>query len=197
MSPDGKQKEDTMSRVGKKPVPIPKGVKVTANGRVLSFEGPKGKLTLEHHPNATVKVDTGANEVQVGRIDDEKLSRAVHGLTRALVANNLIGVSTGYVKDLEIQGVGYKAELKGKTIVLSLGFANQLTVGIKDGLAVKVEANGTRINIQGSDKQAVGQLAAEIRKLRKPEPYKGKGVRYVGEVVRKKLGKQFAGAGAK
>jgi large subunit ribosomal protein L6 len=197
MSPDGTQKESIMSRVGKKPVPIPKGVKITANGRVLNFEGPKGKLTLEHHPNATVKVDTGASEVVVGRVDDEKISRAVHGLTRALVANNLIGVSTGYVKDLEIQGVGYKAELKGKNIVLSLGFANQLSVAIKDGLAVKVEANGTRINIQGADKQAVGQLAAEIRKLRKPEPYKGKGVRYVGENVRKKLGKQFAGAGAK
>ena len=186
-----------MSRVGKKPVPIPKGVKVSVNGHLISFEGPKGKLSLDHHPNATVSVDAANNQVVVGRIDDEKLSRAVHGLTRALIANNIKGVAEGYVQDLEIQGVGYKAELKGKTIVLSLGFANQLSVNIKDGLAVKVEAQGTRINIQGSDKQAVGQLAAEIRKLRKPEPYKGKGVRYVGEVVRKKLGKQFAGAGAK
>ena len=184
-----------MSRIGKKPVPIPKGVKVAVNGHAISFEGPKGKLSLDHHPNAKVRVD-GENVV-VERIDDEKLSRAVHGLTRALVANNIKGVAEGYVKDLEIQGVGYKAEMKGKTIALSLGFANQLNVPIPDGVAVKIEAQGTRINIQGSDKQVVGQLAAEIRRLRKPEPYKGKGVRYVGEVVKKKLGKQFAGAGAK
>ena len=184
-----------MSRVGKKPVRITKGVKVTVSGRTISFEGPKGKLTLEHHPAATVKVE-GENVV-VGRIDDEKLSRSIHGLTRSLVANNIQGVAVGYAKDLEIQGVGYKAELQGKTVVLSLGFANQLKVSFPDGVAVKIEGQGTRINIQGADKQAVGQVAAEIRKLRKPEPYKGKGVRYVGEVVKKKLGKQFAGAGAK
>lgn len=184
-----------MSRVGKKPVPITKGVKVALNGRTISFEGPKGKLALEHHPAATVKVE--GEMVVVGRIDDEKLSRAVHGLTRALIANNIKGVSEGYVKDLEIQGVGYKAELQGKTIVLSLGFANQLKINIPDSVAVKVESQGTKINLQSVDKQAVGHLAASIRKLRKPEPYKGKGVRYVGEVVKKKLGKQFAGAGAK
>jgi large subunit ribosomal protein L6 len=184
-----------MSRIGKKPVPFPKNVKINVSGRVVSFEGPKGKLKLEHHSAAKVRVD-GENVI-VERIDDEKISRAVHGLTRALIANNIKGVAEGYVKDLEIQGVGYKAELKGKVVVLSLGFANQLQVAIPEGVAVKIEAQGTRINIQGADKQAVGQLAAEIRRLRKPEPYKGKGVRYVGEVVRKKLGKQFAGAGAK
>src|SRR3954469_12773319 len=184
-----------MSRIGKKPIPLPKTVKLAINGRTLSFEGPKGKLTLEHHPAAKVKIADG--NVIVERIDDEKLSRAVHGLTRALIANNIKGVAEGYVKDLEIQGVGYKAEMQGKTVVLSLGFANQLRVAIPDGVAVKIEGQGTRINIAGSDKQAVGQLAAEIRRLRKPEPYKGKGVRYVGEVVKKKLGKQFAGAGAK
>jgi len=184
-----------MSRIGKKPVPFPKNVKIAISGRTLSFEGPKGKLSFEHHPSATVKLDGG--NVVVGRVDDEKLSRAVHGLTRALIANDIKGVAEGYVKDLEIQGVGYKAEMQGKTISLSLGFANQMKVAIPDGLAVKIEAQGTRINIAGADKQAVGQLAAEIRKLRKPEPYKGKGVRYVGEVVKKKLGKQFAGAGAK
>jgi large subunit ribosomal protein L6 len=184
-----------MSRIGKKPVPFPKNVKIAINGRSISFEGPKGKLTLDHHPAAKVKID-GENVI-VERIDDEKLSRAIHGLTRALIANNIKGVSEGYAKDLEIQGVGYKAEMKGKTIVLSLGFANQLEVAIPDGVAVKIEAQGTKINIQGVDKQVVGQLAAEIRTLRKPEPYKGKGVRYVGEVVKKKAGKQFAGAGAK
>src|SRR4051812_12291785 len=184
-----------MSRIGKKPIPLPKTVKLAINGRTISFEGQKGKLTLEHHPAAKVKVADG--NVIVERIDDEKLSRAVHGLTRALIANNIKGVSEGYVKDLEIQGVGYKAELKGSTVLLNLGFANQLKMEVPTGVAVKVEAQGTRISISGADKQAVGQLAAEIRKLRKPEPYKGKGVRYVGEQVKKKLGKQFAGAGAK
>jgi large subunit ribosomal protein L6 len=184
-----------MSRIGKKPVEIAKGVKVAINGTALSFEGPKGKLSLNHHPNAKVRIE--GNTVIVERINDEKLSRAVHGLTRALIANSITGVGTGYVKDLEIQGVGYKAELQGKTIALNLGYANQMKVTVPDGVAVKIEANGTRINIQGADKQVVGQLAAEIRKLRKPEPYKGKGVRYVGEVVKKKAGKQFAGAGAK
>jgi large subunit ribosomal protein L6 len=184
-----------MSRIGKKPVPIPGNVKVAINGHTLSFEGPKGKLKFDYHPSAKVRIDGG--NVVVERVDDEKLSRAVHGLTRALVANNIKGVAEGYAKDLEIQGVGYKAEMQGKTIVLSLGYANQLKVAIPDGVAVKIEAAGTRINIQSPDKQAVGQLAAEIRRLRKPEPYKGKGVRYVGEVVKKKLGKQFAGAGAK
>src|SRR6185312_3070339 len=152
-----------MSRIGKKPVPIPKNVKVAVNGRTISFEGPKGKLNFDHHPAAKVKVDGG--NVVVERIDDEKLSRAIHGLTRALVANNIKGVGEGYVKDLEIQGVGYKAELQGKVVALSLGFANQLKVAIQDGLAVKVEGGGTRINIAGPDKQMVGQLAAEIRRL--------------------------------
>jgi large subunit ribosomal protein L6 len=188
-----------MSRIGKKPVPVPKSVKVTVSGRTINFEGPKGKLVLEHHPNVKVSVKTEAtgSNVIVERIDDEKLSRAIHGLTRALVANHVKGAAEGYVKDLEIQGVGYKAELQGKTIVLSVGYANQLKVAVPDGVAVKVEGQGTKINIQGADKQVVGQFAAEIRKTRKPEPYKGKGIRYVGEVVKRKLGKQFAGAGAK
>jgi len=188
-----------MSRIGKKPVPVPKNVKVTINGRTINFEGPKGKLVLEHHPNVKVALGTDAagGTVVVERIDDEKLSRAIHGLTRALIANNIKGVGEGYVKDLEIQGVGFKAELQGKSILLSVGFANQIKVPVPDGAAVKIEAQGTRINIQGPDKQLVGQLAAEIRKTRKPEPYKGKGVRYVGEKVKRKLGKQFAGAGAK
>jgi large subunit ribosomal protein L6 len=184
-----------MSRIGKKPVPIPANVKVAISGRTLSFEGPKGKLSLEHHPAAKVRIDNG--NVIVERLDDEKASRAIHGLTRALIANNVKGVADGYVKDLEIQGVGYKAELKGQTVMLSLGFANQLKMDVPAGVVVKIDNTGTKINITGPDKQAVGHLAAEIRKLRKPEPYKGKGVRYVGEQVKKKLGKQFAGAGAK
>lgn len=188
-----------MSRIGKKPVPFPKTVKIAINGRVVNFEGPKGKLTLNLHPSAKVslKTEEGNNFVVVERIDDEKLSRAIHGLTRALVANNIEGVEKGYVKDLEIQGVGYKAELQGKTMVLNVGYANQMKLPVPDGLAVKVEAQGTKINIVGPDKQVVGQFAADIRKTRKPEPYKGKGIRYVGENVKRKLGKQFAGAGAK
>jgi large subunit ribosomal protein L6 len=186
-----------MSRIGKKPVPFPKTVKVALNGRVISFEGPKGKLSFEHHPNAKVRIDAAASQVVVERIDDEQLSRAIHGLTRALIANNVKGVSEGYAKDLEIQGVGYKAELQGKVIALSVGYANQIKVPLPDGVVIKVEGQGTKINIQGPDKQVVGQIAAEIRKTRKPEPYKGKGIRYVGEVVKRKLGKQFAGAGAK
>lgn len=184
-----------MSRIGKKPVPFPKNVKVAVNGRLISMEGPKGKTSFEHHPNAVVKIE--GEHVVVTRVDDEKLSRAIHGLTRALVANMVKGVAEGYVKDLEIQGVGYKAEVKGKQIVLSVGFANQMILDIPDGIILKIEGQGTKINIQGVEKQVVGQFAAEIRKTRKPEPYKGKGIRYVGEVVKRKLGKQFAGAGAK
>lgn len=188
-----------MSRIGKKPVPVPKNVKVTIDGQTVNCEGPKGKLVLQCHPNVKVslKSDAAGSNVVVERINDERMSRAVHGLTRALIANNVKGVAEGYVKDLEIQGVGYKAELQGKTIVLSVGYANQLKLAVPDGAAVKIEAAGTRINIQGADKQIVGQFAAEIRKTRKPEPYKGKGIRYVGEQVKRKLGKQFAGAGAK
>jgi large subunit ribosomal protein L6 len=184
-----------MSRIGKKPVPFPKTVKVAVSGRTINVEGPKGKLSWEHHPNVAVKVD-GSNVV-VTRVDDEKLSRALHGLTRALVANMVHGAAEGYTQELEIQGVGYKAELKGKEIVLSVGYANTITKSVPDGVVVKIEGQGTKISIQGANKQVVGQFAAEIRKTRKPEPYKGKGIRYLGEVVKRKLGKQFAGAGAK
>ena len=184
-----------MSRIGKKPIPIVKGVKVSIKDRSILCEGPKGKLTFEHHPNAKVKVD--GDNVVVERIDDEKLSRAIHGLTRALIANNIKGVAEGYAIDLEIQGVGYKAELKGKNIILSVGYANQITLAVPESIAIKLDGQGMKINITGADKQAVGQVAADIRACRKPEPYQGKGIRYVGEVVRRKVGKQFAGAGAK
>lgn len=184
-----------MSRIGKKPVALPKNVKVAISGHKINFEGPKGKLVLDHHPAVAVKVE--GDKVIVTRADDEKISRSVHGLTRALIANNIKGVSEGYVKDLEIQGVGYKAELKGKVVVLSVGFANQIEVPVPEGVTVKIDGQGLKINITGADKQAVGQLAADIRRQRKPEPYQGKGIRYVGENVRRKVGKQFAGAGAK
>ncbi len=191
-----------MSRIGKKPIALPSNVKVDLQGRTITVEGPKGKLTLEHHANARVSVvdalaPAKGKQVVVERVSDEKISRAVHGLTRALLANMIKGVTDGYTAELEIQGVGYKAELQGKSLVLSVGFANQITHAVPDGLTVKLEGQGTRVNISGIDKQLVGQFAADVRSTRKPEPYLGKGIRYVGEVVKRKAGKQFAGAGAK
>ena len=185
-----------MSRIGKKPVPLASGVKVTVQDHLVKVDGPKGKLELNVHPLITVKLDDAKKELVVTRPDDERQSKALHGLTRALLNNMVIGVSQGYKKTLEIQGVGYKVEMKGKNLVLSVGFANPITVAIPSDVTVQLEGP-TKIHVSGSDKQAVGEFAAQVRKLRKPEPYKGKGVRYVGEVVKKKLGKQFAGAGAK
>lgn len=184
-----------MSRIGKLPVTVPANVKVAVQGNDVRVEGPKGKLSLAHHPNVTVKTEAG--KVLVTRINDEKLSRSVHGLTRMLIANMIKGVTDGFTADLEIQGVGYKAEVQGKVVALSVGYANQIKIDIPAGVTVKIEGQGTRINIAGVDKQTVGQLAADIRRVRKPEPYLGKGIRYAGEAVKRKAGKQFAGAGAK
>ena len=182
-----------MSRIGKKPVPIGKA-KVTVNGQKVNVDGPKGKLELSVHPAIKVKVE-GADLV-VARPDDEKQSKALHGLTRALLANMIEGVTNGYKKTLEIQGVGYKVEQKGKNLVLSVGYANPVTKAIPGNVTVQVEGTN-KIHISGADKQAVGQFASEIRQVRKPEPYKGKGIRYEGEQVKIKPGKAFAGAGAK
>jgi large subunit ribosomal protein L6 len=184
-----------MSRIGKKPVPVGTA-KVNVADRLIKVEGPKGKLELRVHPLITVKMDTEKKELVVTRPNDEKQSKALHGLTRALLANMIEGVTTGYKKTLEIQGVGYKAEQKGKNIVLSVGYANTISVAIPLGLDVKLEGVN-KIHIAGPDKQAVGQFASELRGIRKPEPYKGKGIRYEGEVVKIKPGKAFAGAGAK
>jgi large subunit ribosomal protein L6 len=184
-----------MSRIGKKPVPVISGVKVAIADRLMKFEGPKGKLELQVHPLIDVKMDDAKKEVVVTRRDDERPSKALHGLTRALVANYIEGVSKGYQKSLEVQGVGYKAELKGKTLVLTVGFANTISLGVPVGLNVAVE--GAKIHISGPDKQLVGQFASDVRRVRKPEPYKGKGIRYDGEVVKIKPGKAVTGAGAK
>jgi large subunit ribosomal protein L6 len=184
-----------MSRIGKKPVPLATGAKVTIQDHLIRVEGPKGKLELNVHPSITVKMGEGNKEVLVTRPDDQKQSKALHGLTRALLNNMITGVTQGYKKTLEIQGVGYKAEQRGKNLVLSVGFAHPLSVAIPANLTVQVE--GLKIHVSGVDKQAVGQFAAEVRKLRKPEPYKGKGIRYEGEQVKIKPGKAFAGAGAK
>ena len=185
-----------MSRIGKKPVPVASGVKVTIQDKLVKMEGPKGKLELNVHPSIVVKLDDSKKELVVTRPDDTKPSKALHGLTRALLNNMVVGVKDGYKKSLEIQGVGFKAEMKGKNLVLSVGYANPVTVSIPGDVTVQLEGNN-KIHVTGADKQAVGQFAAEVRKLRKPEPYKGKGIRYEGEKVKIKPGKAFAGAGAK
>jgi large subunit ribosomal protein L6 len=182
-----------MSRIGKKPVPVGKA-KVTVKDHHIAVEGPKGKLELNVHPTITVAQQDGS--LVVTRPDDEKQSKALHGLTRALLANMIEGVTNGYKKTLEIQGVGYKAEQKGKNIVLAVGYANPVTIAIPGNVTVQLEG-ANKIHVSGADKQAVGEFAARIRKVRKPEPYKGKGIRYEGEVVKIKPGKAFAGAGAK
>ncbi len=184
-----------MSRIGKKPVPTG-AAKVTVQDRKVSVEGPKGKLERTLHPLVSVALDAGTKELVVTRHDDSKASRAQHGTARALLANMIEGVTTGYKKSLEIQGVGYKAEAKGKNLVLSVGFANPVTLTVPTGVDMRLEGVN-KIHLSGVDKQAVGQFASDIRRVRKPEPYKGKGVRYEGEVVKIKAGKAFAGAGAK
>jgi len=178
--------------LAKKPVPIG-AAKVAVTDHLVKVEGPKGKLELNVHPLIAVKLE--GKDLIVTRPDDEKQTKALHGLVRSLLANMVEGVTNGYKKSLEIQGVGYKAEQKGKNIVLSVGYANTISVPIPGNVTVTLE--GAKIHVAGADKQAVGQFAAQLRSIRKPEPYKGKGIRYEGEVVKIKPGKAFAGAGAK
>ncbi len=175
-----------MSRIGRLPVQILKGVEVRQSNGTLSVKGPKGELTLDVHPNVNVVVDD--SEVRVERFSDEKPHRALHGLTRSLIANMVKGVTEGYTKTLEIVGVGYRADAKGKGITINIGFSHPVIYVPADG--VKLECpNQTTIVISGVDKQKVGQAAAEIRGFRPPEPYKGKGIRYQGEQIRRKAGK--------
>jgi len=177
-----------MSRIGKKPVPIPDGVKVQIADCTVTVEGPKGKLHWQHRPEIAVTHDEQAKVVNVTRHDDQRQSRALHGLTRALIQNMVIGVTEGYERRLEIQGVGYLAAVQGRELQLRVGLANELKVEIPEGLDVACP-DQQHIVIRGIDKQKVGQFAAEVRALRKPEPYKGKGIRYFGEQVRRKQGK--------
>jgi large subunit ribosomal protein L6 len=177
-----------MSRIGKKPVPVPAGVKVQIADRTVTVEGKLGKLQWEHHPKVSVAYDEQAKTLLVSRGDDERESRALHGLTRALLANMMVGVTQGYERRLEIQGVGYLAAVLGTTLQLRVGLANELQVPIPEGVKVGVP-DQQHIVIQGIDKQKVGHFAASVRALRKPEPYKGKGIRYLGEPVRRKQGK--------
>lgn len=177
-----------MSRIGKKPVPIADGVKVSVAQREITVEGKLGKLVWTHRPEVTVEVDAAKKEIVVARKNDDRLPRALHGLTRALVRNMVEGVSTGYEKKLEIQGVGYLAAVQKDILQLRVGFANEVHKKIPAGLTVTCP-DQTHILIKGTDRQKVGQFAAEVRAVRKPEPYKGKGIRYDGEQVRRKAGK--------
>lgn len=175
-----------MSRIGKRPIPVPSGVTVTLQERTITVKGPRGTLSRQLPP--VVEVQVGAAELTVSRPNDEPQSKAMHGLTRTLVANMVDGVSKGFQKNLEIVGVGYKAETKPYGLLMALGFSHPVEVKAPEG--VKLTApTPTSIVIDGADKEAVGQIAAEIRSLRPPEPYKGKGVKYAGEIIRRKAGK--------
>jgi large subunit ribosomal protein L6 len=180
-----------MSRIGKRPVPIPKGVTVTVEGRSIRVKGPKGELSFEHRPEVAVTVDQANSAVVVERIQETRLARALHGLTRALINNMIVGVTQGYEKRLEISGVGYLAAIQGKTLQLRVGYANELHVPIPEGLEVTCP-DQQHIVVRGVDKQKVGNFAAAVRALRKPDPYKGKGIRYQGEHIRMKEGKVSA-----
>ena len=180
-----------MSRIGRKPVVVPANVKVAIADRTIQVEGPKGKLSYAHLPEVTVTFDEDKKEIVVARGGDEGLSRALHGLTRSLVAKMVEGVSAGFTKKLEIVGVGYQAQLKkANTVALQVGYANQIVLEAPAGVTVTVP-DATHVTVTGADKQAVGQFAAEVRRVRPPEPYKGKGIRYEGENVRRKAGKAF------
>jgi large subunit ribosomal protein L6 len=183
-----------MSRIGKQPVAVPAGVKVkVADGKVW-VEGPKGKLELPYHASMRVEFDEGAKQLRVNRPDDERLNRALHGLTRSLLANMVEGVTKGFEKRLKIEGIGYQARMEKKAVVLTVGFANAITMTPPDGVIVEL-TDPTTIVIRGADKQKVGQFAAEVRQVRPPEPYKGKGIRYENEQVRRKEGKSFTSGG--
>lgn len=177
-----------MSRIGKKPVPVPDGVRIGLADDTITVEGPLGKLQWRYRPEISVAYDEKTRQITLSRPDDQRPTRALHGLTRALVQNMVVGVTQGYQKRLEIVGVGYLAAVQGKTLQLRVGFANELQVPIPEGLEV-ICPDQQHISIKGVDKQKVGQFAAEVRARRKPEPYKGKGIRYEGEQVRRKQGK--------
>ena len=176
-----------MSRIGKAPIPVPSGVDVTIEGQSVAVKGPKGSLSRDLPGEISIRRD--GETLYVERLDDERESRAFHGLARALVNNMVLGVSSGFTKELDIVGVGYRAIAAGPNkIELALGFSHSITVDPPAGISFEVEGNN-KLTVKGIDKELVGQVAANIRKLRKPEPYKGKGVRYLGEHVRRKAGK--------
>ena len=178
-----------MSRIGKKPIAIPKGVEVRLEGDQLIIKGPKGELNLSVHPD--VKLDMGGDSISVSVVDETRESRSIHGLFRVLIDNMVTGVTKGFKKNLEIVGVGYRAELKGRTAVFNLGYSHPINFELPEGIDAKIEK--TKITLSGIDRELLGMTAAKIRSFRKPEPYKGKGIKYAGEMIRRKAGK----AGAK
>jgi len=179
-----------MSRIGKLPVKIPEKVKVAITGTTIKVEGPKGKMSFPFNP--VVKVEVAGNEVRVTRPDESRLAKGLHGLTRTLVRNALDGVTKGYERTLEISGVGFKAELKGKAINFTLGFSHPVVFALPEGVTAEVDPKQTKVVIRGVDKHLLGLTAAKIRALRPPEPYKGKGIKYAEETVRRKEGKTGA-----
>ena len=179
-----------MSRVGKQPVKIPEKVKVAVAGNLVKVEGPKGKMSFDFNP--VVKVEVAAGAVLVTRPDDTRLAKGLHGLTRTLVKNALDGVTKGYERTLEISGVGFKAEGKGKEINFTLGFSHPVVFKLPEGITAEVDPKQTRVTVRGVDKHLLGLTAAKIRALRPPEPYKGKGIKYAEEIVRRKEGKTGA-----
>ena len=181
-----------MSRIGRQPIAVPAGVDVKIDGSTVTVKGPKGTLTRTVHSNMSVAMDNG--EIKVTRPDESNLNKYLHGLTRTLIHNMIIGVTEGYSKELEVNGVGYRAAKQGKDLVLNIGFSHQVIMPEIDGISIEVP-NPNKIVISGPDKQMVGQFAAEVREKRPPEPYKGKGIKYVDEHVRRKEGK--AGKGGK
>lgn len=177
-----------MSRIGKKPVVIPSGVEVTLDKRVVSVKGPKGSLSFEHRREVKVAIEEGS--LQVGKVGETKQAQALWGTTAKTIANMIMGVTTGFEKSLELNGVGYRMNLQGKKLALALGFSHPVDMLLPEGIAAAIENNVLKIT--GSDKQQVGEFAAVVRKLKPVEPYKGKGFRYVGEIVRRKEGKKAA-----
>ena len=176
-----------MSRIGKKEIPLPKGVEVRQDGDAVVVKGPKGSLSTPIVAGITMSVEN--NVVKFVRPDEEKRTRAFHGLMRALVANNVRGVSEGFKRELDIVGVGYRAEVKGREVVFQLGYSHPVRFAIPDGIEITVDAKTNHIVITGIDRQKVGQTASEIRSLRQPDPYKGKGIKYSDEIIRRKAGK--------
>ena len=178
-----------MSRIGRKPIAVPAGVDVKIDGHVVTVKGPKGTLTKSFHKDMIIKLE--GNEIIVERPTEDKLHKSLHGLTRTLVSNMVEGVTHGFSKSLDIDGIGYRAQKQGKNLVMNLGYSHQVIVPEIDGITIDVPAQN-KIVISGPDKQKVGQFAAEVREKRPPEPYKGKGIKYVDEVIRRKVGKTGA-----
>jgi large subunit ribosomal protein L6 len=174
------------------PIPVPNGVQVTVAGESVNVKGPKGQLTVDLLPGISASVDDG--QLTISRADEEAQTRSYHGLVRSLLSNAAIGVSEGWSKELEIVGIGYRAESKGKSVIFNLGYSHPIDFAVPDGIEIDVDAKANKVTVKGFDRQQVGQVAADIRALRPPEPYKGKGIRYSTERIRTKAGKQGATA---